>query len=122
MREVSLTGELVAARRALEAAGIRADLPTAVDVVAARHRPLFAWALREGVTNVVRHAGASWCGVRVAEDCVEVRDDGVGPSDGDGDGTGLAGLRTRAAAAGARVETGRAPDGGFLLRVVVGHR
>ena len=30
-----------------------------------RHRELFAWAMREGVTNVVRHAGASWCGVRL---------------------------------------------------------
>jgi two-component system sensor histidine kinase DesK len=121
MREVSLTGELAAARRALEAAGIRADLPSAVDVVPARHRGLFAWALREGVTNVVRHSGASWCGVRVSGDCVEVRDDGRGP-DGDTGGTGLAGLRTRAAAAGARVETGRAPEGGFLLRVSAGGR
>jgi two-component system sensor histidine kinase DesK len=121
MREVSLTGELASARRALEAAGIAADLPTAVDVVPARYRSLFAWALREGVTNVVRHSGGSWCGVRVTADCVEVRDDGRGTG-GDSGGTGLAGLRTRAAAAGARVETGRAPEGGFLLRVVAGGR
>jgi two-component system sensor histidine kinase DesK len=47
---------------------------------------------------------------------VEIRDDGRGPSDDVG-GTGLAGLRGRAAAAGASVETGRAPEGGFLLRV-----
>jgi two-component system, NarL family, sensor histidine kinase DesK len=121
LREVSLTGELVSARRALEAAGIAADLPTAVDVVPARHRQLFAWALREGVTNVVRHSGAAWCGVRLTADCVEVRDDGRGPGT-DGGGSGLAGLRTRAAAAGARLETGRAPEGGFLLRVVTGGR
>jgi two-component system sensor histidine kinase DesK len=120
MREVSLTGELVTARRALEAAGISADLPTAVDVVPARHRQLFAWALREGVTNVVRHSGATACVVRLSGDCVEVRDDGHGG--GGADGNGLAGLRARAAAARARVETGRAPEGGMLLRVVAGGR
>jgi two-component system sensor histidine kinase DesK len=120
LREVSLTGELVSARRALEAAGIAADLPTAVDVVPARHRQLFAWALREGVTNVVRHSGAASCTVRLAADCVEVRDDGRGAEDADGNG--LAGLRARAGAAGARVETARAPEGGFVLRVVAGGR
>jgi two-component system sensor histidine kinase DesK len=122
LREVSLTGELVAARRALEAAGITADLPTAVDVVPARLRQPFAWALREGVTNVVRHSGAGWCGVRLTATCVEVRDDGRGPAEDAGGGSGLAGLRTRAAAAGARLETGRSPEGGFLLRVQAGGR
>jgi two-component system sensor histidine kinase DesK len=116
MRRVSLTGELAAARQALDAAGITADLPSAVDDVPARHRELFAWALREGVTNVVRHSGARRCVVRLGAACVEVRDDGPGPSTGVS-GTGLAGLRSRAEAAGARVETGRAPEGGFLLRV-----
>ena len=118
LRQMSLTGELAGARQALEAAGVTADLPTAVDDVPARHRELFAWALREGVTNVVRHAGAGWCGVRLTPDCVEIRDDGRGPREGAGGGSGLAGLRGRASAAGARVETGRSPEGGFLLRVV----
>ena len=118
-REVSLTGELAAARSALAAAGIRADLPSAVDVVPARHRELFAWALREGVTNVVRHASATWCGVHLAADCVEIRDDGRGPG-GWGGGNGLAGLQARAEKAGARLEIDRAAEGGFLLRVVAG--
>jgi two-component system sensor histidine kinase DesK len=117
-RQVSLTGELAAARSALAASGIRADLPSGVDVVPARHRELFAWALREGVTNVVRHSGASWCGVQLTADCVEVRDDGRGPVDCQGGGNGLAGLQARAATSGARLEIERAPEGGFLLRVV----
>jgi two-component system sensor histidine kinase DesK len=120
MREVSLTGELAAARSALEAAGVRADLPAAVDHVPARHRPLFAWALREGVTNVVRHSGATRCVVALAADSVEVRDDGRGPGREDGGGSGLTGLRSRASAAGAHLRTGRAPEGGFLLRVDAG--
>jgi two-component system sensor histidine kinase DesK len=118
-RGVSLTGELAAARSALAAAGIRADLPSAVDVVPARHRELFAWALREGVTNVVRHSAATWCGVTLTADCVEVRDDGRGPG-GCGSGNGLAGLQARAEKAGGRLEIERAPEGGFLLRVVAG--
>ena len=116
MRQLSLTGELAAARQALDAAGIAADLPTAVDDVPARYRELFAFALREGVTNVVRHSAAARCVVRLTADCIEVCDDGRGP-DGAVSGSGLAGLRGRAQAVGARVETGTADEGGFLLRV-----
>jgi two-component system sensor histidine kinase DesK len=119
MRQLSLIGELAAARQALDAAGITADLPSAVDDVPARYRELFAFALREGVTNVVRHSGARRCVVVLTEDSLEVRDDGRG-SAGDGGGSGLSGLRERAAAAGARVEVGQAPEGGFLLRVTRG--
>jgi two-component system sensor histidine kinase DesK len=90
-----------------------------VDVVPARYRELFAWTLREGVTNVVRHSGAGWCGVQLTADCIEVRDDGRGPG-GCGTGSGLAGVQARAEKAGGRLEVGRAPEGGFRLRVVAG--
>jgi two-component system sensor histidine kinase DesK len=116
MRQLSLTGELAVARQALDAAGIAADLPSAVDDVPARYRELFAFALREGVTNVVRHSGARRCVVRLTGECIEVRDDGRGPH-GAVSGSGLTGLRARAQAAGAQVETGTAGEGGFLLRV-----
>ncbi|WP_448638420.1 sensor histidine kinase [Geodermatophilus sp. URMC 63] len=116
-REVSLPGELAAARQALEAAGITADLPLATEEVPAAWRELFAWVVREGVTNVVRHSGARWCGVVLTPTGVEVRDDGCGPGAGPGTGSGLAGLRARVSAAGGQLETGRAPEGGMLLRV-----
>jgi two-component system sensor histidine kinase DesK len=116
MRQLSLPGELAAARQALDAAGITADLPTAVDDVPAGYRELFAFAVREGTTNVVRHSEARRCVVRLTGKSLEVRDDGRGP-DGAVGGTGLGGLRARAEAVGAHVETGRAPEGGFLLRV-----
>jgi two-component system sensor histidine kinase DesK len=116
MRALSLTGELAAARQALDAAGIAADLPTAVDDVPARYRELFAFSLREGVTNVVRHSRASRIVDRWTSDCIEVGDDGVGPG-GAVSGSGLTGMHERAAAVGARVETGTADEGGFLLRV-----
>jgi two-component system, NarL family, sensor histidine kinase DesK len=115
-RQVSLAGELASARQALEAAGITADLPVAAEVVPVGARELFAWTVREGVTNVVRHSGARWCGIRLTADCIEVRDDGRGPTPADG-GSGLRGLRERAEAAGGHLATGTAPEGGFLLQV-----
>jgi two-component system sensor histidine kinase DesK len=119
-RTVSLPGELAAARQALEAAGVVPDLPVATDEVPAEHRELFAWVVREGVTNVVRHAGARWCGVELTPTSVEVRDDGRGPGTTGSTGSGLAGLCARVTAAGGRLEAGRSPEGGFSLRVVTG--
>lgn len=120
-REASLAGELVAARAALDAAGIEADLPTAVDAVTQERKALLGWAVREGVTNVIRHSGARHCRIRLDAGGVEIVDDGRGPArTGAGrmaTGHGLAGLRERAAAQGARVVTEAAAGGGFRLRV-----
>src|SRR5829696_7450242 len=117
-REVSLAVELATAREILGAAGIAADLPRAVDEVPAELRELFGWAVREGVTNAVRHSGATRVRVQVTPSSVEVTDDGRGrrvPAAG----SGLAGLAERAAAAGGRVEAGPDSGGGFRLRLTV---
>ncbi len=120
-RELSLAGELVSARAALKAAEIRADLPTTVDEVPVENRELFAWVVREGVTNVVRHSGAKRCTIRLSAAQIEVLDDGKGPTPGGGaSGHGLMGLRERADQAGASLQVGQAPDGGFRLAVRVG--
>ncbi|RLP87702.1 sensor histidine kinase [Micromonospora sp. BL4] len=117
-REVTLAGELAGARSALAAAGIAADLPADVPALPAERDRLFGWAVREGVTNVVRHSGARCCAIRVHPDRVEVSDDGRGPSTPDGSGHGLVGLRERARRLDAAVSVGRRADGsGFLLRV-----
>lgn len=115
-RELTLPGEIARARAALGAAEITADLPNSTDQVPGDLRELFAWTIREGVTNVVRHSGARHCTVRLSADAAEVRDDGRGPTQGSG-GHGLVGLRERAAEVGASVEAGRAADRGFVLRV-----
>lgn len=109
-RETTLAGELAAARTALAAAGISASLPTGVDGVRASLRQPFAYVLREGVTNVVRHSGASHVTVTLEPDRITVRDDGPGTGPLV-EGTGLRGLRERLAAAGASLEAGRGPDG-----------
>ena len=118
-RELSLAGELARATGVLTSAGIRADLPLTVEAVDPELRELFAWVVREGVTNVVRHARASHCKVELTSDSVEVADDGIGlDSAGAGDGHGLEGLRQRCQDNGADL-TIEAPSGGSgtVLRV-----
>lgn len=119
IRAVTLSGELAAARAALEAAGIAAELPATTDTVPPAHRELFGWVLREGVTNVVRHSEASVCRVRLSAHQIEVADDGVGANAASGTSTGLAGLRERVEAAGGRLSVGRSDLGGFSLRVAL---
>lgn len=111
-RELSLAGELARATGVLTSAGIRADLPLTVEAVDPELRELFAWVVREGVTNVVRHAHASHCKVELTSNSIEVTDDGIGlDSAGAGDGHGLEGLRQRCQDNGADL-TIEAPSGG----------
>ena len=118
-RELSLAGELARATGVLTSAGIRADLPLTVEAVDPELRELFAWVVREGVTNVVRHARASHCKVELTSDSVEVADDGIGlDSAGAGDGHGLEGLRQRCQDNGADLTIEAPSDGsGTVLRV-----
>ena len=92
-------------------------LPGATDAV-------LAWAVREGVTNVIRHSRAKHCEIRVTRRDEELRaqitDDGQGLSperDGASAGSGLSGLTERVATFSGRVEAVSLPDGGFRLRV-----
>ncbi|MFF2405559.1 sensor histidine kinase [Streptomyces sp. NPDC058092] len=104
-RRPTLPGELAGARTALAAAGITADVPAeAPEDVPEKPEEVLAWALREAVTNVVRHSGARHCTVtliprqtldgRVLE--LTVADDGVGAS-GTEPGNGLTGITERLA-------------------------
>ncbi|MEP6730170.1 MAG: histidine kinase [bacterium] len=82
---------------------------------------LFAWALREGVTNVLRHSSATTClidiGQRDGAVRLEITNDGAMPiSHG---GNGLSGLSARAAVL-SGVASGRSiGDGRFRLTVEV---
>jgi two-component system sensor histidine kinase DesK len=116
-RELTLPGELARARTALSAAEIEAELPNTTDDVPTDRRELFAWTVREGITNVIRHSGARRCTVVLGEHEVEVRDDGRGAAS-TGPGNGLAGLRERASALGGTVVT-QSLDPGFSLKVVI---
>jgi two-component system sensor histidine kinase DesK len=115
-RETSLDGELVAAKTALDAAGIEANLPESP--LNPRQQGVFAWVLREGVTNVIRHSGATACWVTIDDRSLTVADDGCGlDSSATTEGNGLRGLRERGAQAGAELHIGASIRGGFELAV-----
>lgn len=117
-REPTVAGELATGRELLRAAGITADLPRSVDGLDERGRELFAWVLREGLTNVVRHSHAATCTVTLTADAVQIADDGTGGDLG-ATGSGLSGLRERVDAAGGTIEAGPSPSGGWRLRVAL---
>jgi two-component system sensor histidine kinase DesK len=117
-REITLPGELARARAALATAGITAHVSSSGEAPPSHLRELFAWVVREGVTNVVRHSRATECTVTVEPLSVVVSDNGVGPAAGTvTGGHGLRGLRERAEAVGARVVDGAAQPQGFSLMV-----
>ena len=123
-RRPTLDGELAGARMALTAAGVEMVLHPVDAALDPDSEGVLAWAVREGVTNVIRHSDARSCTVRVTADkdsaAVEVADDGVGPAVVNGhSGSGLAGLEQRARDLGGAVEAGARPGGGFRLLVTV---
>ena len=97
LRVARLADELEAARVALAGAGIQMEVCGAVTDVDPRHRITLAWVLREAVTNVVRHSGASRCTVELGESSLRVLDDGVGGALVEGNGLCGAGERVRQA-------------------------
>jgi two-component system sensor histidine kinase DesK len=120
MRGISLPGEIAAAKAALAAANVEARLPGAADDVPTRNRELFAWTIREAVTNIVRHSRARHAEVRLSPHSVEIVDDGSGAVAAMNPGQGLAGLRRRADELGARLTAGQRGDRpGFRVRVEV---
>ncbi|MGY5123700.1 histidine kinase [Streptomyces nigrescens] len=99
-REGGLTTELDRARSALEAAGIEPVVRQAGPPLPPQAGALLGWVIREGVTNTVRHSGATRCEIAVHAGEERVRltitDDGRGPlSSGADAAPGLAWLRDR---------------------------
>ncbi|HVT58126.1 MAG TPA: histidine kinase [Thermoanaerobaculia bacterium] len=120
-RSEGLSAELARARLALESAAVRPEyFMMPVELPPAQEAAL-ALALREAVTNVIRHAGARTCRIALEQDeaavRLEVQDDGRG---GGAEGTGLAVMRERIAGLGGRLE--RASDGGTRLVVSLPRR
>lgn len=112
---VSLDGELAGARDALRAAGIEADIPATAGDVAPDLREAFAWVLREGVTNVIKHSGATHCRVTLGPTHLEIHDDGRGAPAAPAAGNGLRGLAERLRPVHATLSTPATPTG-FTLR------
>ncbi|HEY4385668.1 MAG TPA: sensor histidine kinase [Ktedonobacteraceae bacterium] len=133
-RQPTLENELHAAQEILAAAGItyiyesdelhNTPLPTAAEGA-------LAWAVREGVTNVIKHSRARRCIISLKREramvSIQVSNDGAPESTNDGtathntgkEGNGLRGLAERIEALGGRFDAGPIVDGGFCLAIVV---
>lgn len=122
-RQAGLDAEITAATAALAAAGVALTVHRDPDLgldPATEHA--MALALREAVTNVVRHAAAGHCTVtlRAVGERVrlDVADDGAGGTDAP-EGTGLSGMRERVAALGGEVRRRRPAGTGTVLEVAL---
>ena len=120
-RIVTLAGELATAQELLRATGVDAQVLTPTDAVDPDLQELFGWVVREGTTNVVRHARATRCTITLTRRSIEIVDDGLGSCKGpDQDtGSGIVGLRERVAVVGGTIEVGPAPGGGWRVAVNV---
>ncbi len=125
-RQPTLAMELAGAREALRVAGIRGTVEPAPEGLPRDVDALLGWAVREGVTNVLRHSDAHSATIRVIADGsrhgVEIVDDGSGSGADEhepGAGHGLTGLRERASRLGGGVEAGAVAGHGFRLAVTV---
>src|SRR5450631_929320 len=97
-RSQGLVAELAQAKTTLETAGLTVQCDAATTMkLPAVHESVLSLAVREAVTNVVRHAQARSCRMRLEQQngtCrLEIHDDGLGSSNGEGNG--LRGMRDR---------------------------
>jgi two-component system, NarL family, sensor histidine kinase DesK len=101
-RSGGFVAELEHARSALTTAGVELDAAVAPVQLPATHEAVLALALREAITNIVRHAAARRCEVRLhvsGTSCVmTITDDGRGGRTAFG--SGLTGMRERVEALG----------------------
>ena len=123
-REKGLASALASARASLAAADVRLEEKMERFELAPAAENVLALALREAVTNVVRHAGARRCSVSLALEhgvaVLRIADDGQARSEADiRHGNGLSGMRERAQSLGGRLalRAGAGPGLHLELRV-----
>ncbi|WP_277441148.1 sensor histidine kinase [Streptomyces sp. SPB162] len=124
-REGSLATELDRARSALSASDIEVVVRESGPPLPPQAEALLGWVVREGVTNVVRHSGASSCEIELrsagGKARLTITDNGSGVNSAAAAttahriGTGLKGLSERLAAAGGSLDSGPAQRRGFQV-------
>jgi two-component system sensor histidine kinase DesK len=119
-RSQGLVAELALAKSTLETAGlaVQCDAASTVKLLAVQESVL-SLAVREAVTNVVRHAQASSCSLRLEQQNgsfrLEIQDDGRGGADLEGNG--LRGMRERVEMLGGTLN--RNTDAGTRLTITL---
>src|SRR5205085_5564249 len=113
-RQPRLESELDGARQILSAAGITCQVEHSAGELERSTDAMLAWAVREGVTNVIRHSRARRCLIRLTREhgsvCADVINVGGRRAHVESmaaRGVGLSGLRERVIALGGRMEAGR---------------
>jgi two-component system sensor histidine kinase DesK len=119
-RSQGLAAELVQAKSTLETAGLTVQCDAATTVkLPAMQESVLSLAVREAVTNVVRHARARTCRMRLEQQngsCrLEIHDDGRGGSNGEGNG--LRGMRERVEMLGGTLQ--RSTEAGTTLTITL---
>jgi two-component system sensor histidine kinase DesK len=117
MTGMTFAGEVERARSMLTAASVDVRVTTPADLADPKREAVLAMALREAVTNVIRHAGARSCSIDLqaypnGDLRLQVSDDGRG---GDfEEGSGLRGMRARLFAAGGALEVHASSSGALV--------
>jgi two-component system sensor histidine kinase DesK len=119
-RSKGLVAELAQAKSTLETAGLTVQCDAATTVkIPAMQESVLSLAVREAVTNVVRHAQAHTCRMRLEQQngscCLEIHDDGLGSSNGEGNG--LRGMRERVEMLGGTLS--RSTESGTTLTITL---
>jgi len=118
---IALSSEIERAADLLASTGTETRVDMAVERLPPAVDELFAWALREGVTNVLRHSTATSCSINIDRHNgfvrLEIVNDGAMPAASAGNG--LSGLAARAAALSGAANARPMGDGRFRLRVSV---
>jgi len=119
-RSAGLTRELESAQEVLRTAGIDVEVTRTNATFTASEEAVLSLAVREAVTNVLRHSQATACAIRIAEDAggtrtLQVSDNGTatrGPR-----GLGLRGMQERVSALGGTIAV--AGDRGTQVSIVL---
>jgi two-component system sensor histidine kinase DesK len=118
-RSRGLQAEIDSAREALSTANVTLEADVEPLALQPSHEAVLALAIREGVTNVVRHARATHCAIRLAASdnahVLTISDNGHGGAATLGNG--LMGMRERVESLGGTLA--RTTDRGTTLKIVI---
>lgn len=118
LRVHDLDEEIAASTTVLGDAGVTVVMRGMVADVPDEQRQLFAWVVREAVTNIVRHAEATQVTIDVSPGRLVISDDGCGIGNTD-HGNGLRGLAERVDAAIGQLTITDAEHGGTRIEAAL---
>ncbi len=123
-RSKGLSAELEQARLTLAAAGVALTCETRPPSLKSREETVLSLAVREAVTNIVRHAHATACTMRFTTTpdgftALEVHDNGSRAVETTREGNGLRGMRERVQELGGRFHIEAGGDANLGTRLVI---